>query len=224
MPLLEIAVTTLEDARHALEGGADSIEVSEMLEQGGLTPNFDLVKSILREVRLDVHVMVRPHSKSFQYDRPDIETILRDAKRFSELSVKSIVFGAQDVQQRLDFSLIERVMSAASPVPLTIHRALDLSAEPEASLDALAALGIRRVLTAGPAEDAWRGREGLARWVKRYESKISFVVSGGLNLNQFSELAAQVRAPEYHFGSAARTAGIVEVSKVRELRTALGNL
>ena len=46
MPRLEIAVTSLDDALQAQQGGADSIEISEDLSVGGLTPTFDLVRQI----------------------------------------------------------------------------------------------------------------------------------------------------------------------------------
>lgn len=221
MARLEIAVTLPDDAQRAQDGGADSVEISENLALGGLTPDFGIVEAVLKTARLDVHVIVRPHAKNFHYAAEDIGVILRDTKRLACMGVKSIVFGAQDAQRRLDLTLIERVQRAAAPVPLTIHRALDESVEPEGSLEALAKMGIRRVLTAGPAANAWDGRDGLERWVSRFGAQFNFVVSGGLKIEQLKSLTAQVRAQEYHFGSAARTGGAVDLKKVERLRAML---
>ncbi len=101
-----------------------------------------------------------------------------------------------------------------------MHRALDESVEPEQALAGLVGIA-PRVLTSGPAPDAWSGRSGLAKWVRAYGDHLSFVVSGGLKLEQIPEMLAMVKAQEYHFGSAARTDGAVDGAKVRLLRTAL---
>jgi len=175
---LEIAVTCLSDAQRTEEGGADSVEVCAGLSVGGLTPSWEVVAAILKSIRIGVHVIVRPHAASFHYSADDIVAILRDAARFGAMGVKSVVFGAWDDDRRLDLELIQRVQAAALPAAVTVHRALDASAEPERSLKALARLGVGRVLTAGPAATAWEGRFGLANWIAGYQQHFRFVVSG----------------------------------------------
>jgi copper homeostasis protein len=217
MAKLEIAAVTFDDAIHAQDGGADSIEISHDLSVGGLTPSFDLVRRIRDALIIDVNVMVRPHARDFIYTARDIEGILADAQRMAQAGINGVVFGALTPANRLDLVLIEQVAQACAPLPVTVHRALDFSDEPERALEGL--IGIApRVLTSGPAATAWEGRAGLARWVVAYGDKLSFVVSGGLTAAQMPEMLATVRAQEYHFGSAARTNGVVDVEKVRGLR------
>lgn len=224
MPLLEIAATSLEDALNAARGGADSIEISRDLSVGGLTPNVALVAEIvqrLRNDRLAIHVMVRPHPRSFVYDDDDIQQIRESVCAFKSLGVSSIVFGARDTSNHLDMKLIQHIKNEAAPIPLTVHRALDLSVEPERSIEQLAAIGIKRVLTAGPAKNAWDGRKALAGWIDRFGSSIEFVASGGLTGDQCNRMQAMTRAHVYHFGSAARSLEVVDTSKVSELRAIL---
>lgn len=217
---LEIAVITLEDARRAVEGGADSLELLRDLANGGLTPPADLVRAVLDEVEVPVNVIVRPHARSFQYDAAEVDEILRDAQAFAALGAASIVFGAVDVDGRVDTALVKRVAEAIAPTPVTLHRALDTSVEPEAALNALIGI-VPRVLTSGPAPDAWQGREVTRQWVESYGQHFRFVLSGAIRLEQLVELAAITRAHCVHIGGASRSGDAVDVEKVKRLWDAL---
>jgi copper homeostasis protein len=217
---LEIAITTLEDALHAQAGGADSIEISHDLSVGGLTPAFDVVRHIRDSVSIQVHAIIRPHSRDFVYTPAEIDTILADTIALAQTGIDGIVFGAHRPDCRLDTGLIQQVVSAAAGLPVTLHRALDECLEPEAALEALRGI-IPRVLTSGPAATAWNGREGLKRWVERYGKDFHFIAAGSLKIEFIAEYAAFVRADGYHFGSAARSNGAVDSEKVRQIRALL---
>lgn len=217
MPKLEIAVTTLQDARHAEQGGADSIEISENLSAGGLTPSIALVEQIRAAVRLDVYVIVRPQARDFVYTPAEIDQILNDTRRLALTGITGIVFGACTPDNRLNIALIEQVKAAAAPLPVTVHRALDQSRQPETALEQLKGV-VPRILTSGPAANTWEGREGLRRWVNDYGEHFSFVASGGLKRETLHEYASYVQAHEYHFGGAARTNDAVTIENVRLLR------
>ena len=218
--MLEIAITTLEDALQAQSGGADSIEISYDLSVGGLTPPLDLVRRIRDSVTLRVYAIVRPHARDFVYISAEIDTILADTSALTQTGIDGIVFGALQPDRRLDNNLIKRVVDAASPLPVTLHRALDECPEPEAGLETLRGI-VPRVLTSGPAATAWDGREGLKRWIETYGKDFHFVAAGSLKIEFLEEYAAFVQAAAYHFGSAARTNGIVDSEKVRQIRNLL---
>ena len=221
MPRLEIPIETLADAVTAQAGGADSIEISRDLNLDGLTPDFDLVRRIRDEVQITIHVMIRPRARDFVYTEREIEQILDDTRKLTQTGTDGVVFGALTAENRLDLALIERVAQAAAPLPLTVHRALDFSLEPEQALASLVGIA-PRVLTAGPAPTAWESRAVLANWVSRFGDKLEFVVAGRLKLEQMTEMLAGVQAQGYHFGSAARSGGAVDANKVRALRAVLG--
>ena len=220
MPKLEIPIETLADALAAQEGGADSIEISRDLSLDGLTPDFDLVRRIRDSVKIAVHVMIRPHARDFVYTEREMDGIIGDARTLAQSGVNGVVFGALTPENRLDLVQVERVAQAAAPIPLTVHRALDFSLEPEPALAGLIGI-VPRVLTSGPASTAWEGRLALANWVSRYGNNLEFVVAGRLKLEQLAELITLVRAPAYHFGSAARSGNSVDVEKVRALGAVL---
>lgn len=220
MPKLEIAATSVEDVLNAQKGGANSVEISHDLSVGGLTPSFDLVRRACAASEIDIHVMIRPHARNFVYDARDIEQILEDARKLAQTGVQGIVFGALTPENRIDLALMKQVVQAAAPLPVTLHRALDYSHEPEQALAQLIGI-VPRVLTGGPAPTAWEARAKLAAWVSTFGSQFRFVISGTLRLEQMPEMLEAVRAQEYHFGSAARTGTKVAVPRVRALATAV---
>lgn len=219
MPNLEIAALTLQDVLNAQAGGANSVEISHDLSVGGLTPAFDLVRRARDAANIDIYVMIRPHARSFHYDQQDIDAILDNARTLAQTGIQGVVFGAVTPENRLDLALIAEVARAAAPLPVTVHRALDLSIEPEQALAGLVGIA-PRVLTAGPAPTAWEGRAALAHWVAAYGTKLRFVVSGGLKIEHIPEMLRTVHAHEYHFGSAARADHAVAIDRVRALRAA----
>ena len=220
---LEIAVTSLHDALNAQAGGADSIEISYDLAVGGLTPPLDMIQAVRDAVQIAVNVIIRPHARSFVYTPAEADMILEQTHIISRAGIDGIVFGAQAATGHLDTALIQRVVDTANSLPVTVHRALDSSVEPEKALETLVGV-VPRVLTSGPAASAWEGRDGLRRWVQDYGQHFSFVASGGLTLEQLAEYDAHVQAHEYHFGSAARTNDIVDVAKVKQLRSILDRI
>ncbi len=137
MTFLEIAAISLDDALRAAEGGADSLEVLRDLPAGGLTPSLNLVESILRSVTIPVNVIVRPTAETFHYNPVQVAQIEQDARSMAALGVHSIVCAGVNAENRLDLDLIRRLAELIAPVPLTVHRALDTSVQPDESLAAL---------------------------------------------------------------------------------------
>lgn len=219
MPKLEIATTSLDDAIAAQQGGADSIEISYNLAAGGLTPSLELVLRVRDAVTLDVYVIVRPHHRDFFYTPAETESILADAAALGQVGIQGVVFGALAPDRRLHIDLIRQVQDAAG-IPLTVHRALDESTDPDRALHRMRGI-VPRILTSGPAPNTWEGRDGLRRWVADHGAHFEFVASGGLRADTLAEYAAYVRADTYHLGGAARTNDAVDVEKVQQLRAIL---
>lgn len=220
VPALEIAAVSVEDAREAQAGGADSLELLRDLPRGGLTPPLELVRAARDAVTIPIHVMLRPHDKGFVYTRPEIDAMLAALETWKPVAIDGVVFGAQTADGRVDVALLREVTALAAPIPVTLHRALDFSVEPEQTLAALAGV-VPRVLTAGPAPTAWEGRRVVRQWVAQFGTQFQFVSSGGLTLEQLTRFATEIGAAEAHVGGAARTQDAVDSLKVRALKAAL---
>ena len=68
----EVCVDNLDNAVKAFNKGANRIEFCSNLNEDGLTPNFNDLKEIKNLVSIPIRVMIRPHSKSFEYNDNDI--------------------------------------------------------------------------------------------------------------------------------------------------------
>lgn len=220
MTRLEVIATSLADATAAAEGGADSVEVCVDLPADGLTPPLAMVQAIRDAVSIDMNVMIRPHNAGFVYDAAAVDTMLASVAQFKPLGVQTLVFGAHRADGTLDIELIRRIVEAADPVPLTVHRAFEWSSNPDESLPLLVGL-VQRILTSGPAPSAPEGIAGLRRWVEQFGDHFRFAAAGGIRLTNIRAIADATGVHECHVGSAARTDDQVDTAKVRALRAAL---
>nr|SUY20301.1 copper homeostasis protein [Clostridioides difficile] len=62
--MLEIIGMSVEDAKIIEDVVADRIELVSALTEGGLTPSFGLIESVVNSVKIPVNVMIRHHAKS----------------------------------------------------------------------------------------------------------------------------------------------------------------
>lgn len=220
MTQLEVIASTREDAVAAELGGASSVEVCVDLAADGLTPPLGVVRAIRDAVQIDMNVMLRPHNNGFVYSEDDIAQMLAELETFTPLGIQTIVFGAHMPDGALDVALIRRIAEVAAPVPLTVHRALEWSSNPAEALPELVGLATR-VLTSGPANSAPEGVAGLRKWVATYGAHFRFAAAGGIRLDNIRLIAETTGVDQCHVGTAARTAGVVDAVKVRELVAAL---
>src|SRR4051812_38986744 len=92
--LLELIVCSLADARAALVGGADRVELCGALPLGGLTPSLGLLSMIKQDVAaLPVMFMLRPREAGMAYDQGELSVMQRDAELALEHGAGGLVFG-----------------------------------------------------------------------------------------------------------------------------------
>ncbi|MDD9267955.1 copper homeostasis protein CutC [Paenibacillus sp. GCM10023248] len=229
MVRLEVIATSLEDALLAEEGGADRIELVRDLHEGGLTPDMDLAAQIARAVSIPVHVMIRPHSKSFQMDEADIRTMLNDSKRAYQAGVSALVWGVLTERGTIHRDALETLLAAA-PLPVTFHRAFDEIEQQEEALGVLLAYEqIRSVLTSGGAASALHAADRLKALVALTAGHSLQVMAGaGLTLASLQDFVQAVPVPVVHLGTGVRRNGRmdepVDASKVREAKSILQSL
>ena len=152
---------------------ADRIEICRALDREGLTPSLELVatfRSAGEQVRrehssgdrmapeLVVLHQQSPPSEGAEPDHsifvpgPDeIAKLIGDLPRFAEFGVKTVVIGFLRADATLDERSIERVVSAAGAVGMSVafHRAFDLVSDPVEAVEVLRNLGVRRTLASG---------------------------------------------------------------------------
>lgn len=205
---LEIAVQDPAGVRIAADVGAARVELASALALGGLTPSpatLELAIETAAEASAEtdgpeVHVLIRPRAGGFHYDDDELAVSVRDVRRAIEAGAAGVVIGALDAEGRLDIDAMTRLRDAAGGASVTLHRAIDMTADPVATLRTARELGLRRVLTSGGASAAIDGIDTLRVLVAAAEGRIEVMAGSGVDAAGAPALAA-VGVDAIHFSA-----------------------
>jgi copper homeostasis protein len=89
-------------------------------------------------------------------------------------------------------------VEAARGLPVTFHRAFDLTPDLAASLESLADAGVHRVLTAGGASTAADGATALADLVRQAGSRLVVMAGGGIREENVRSVVSLSGVREVH--------------------------
>lgn len=215
--MLEIIASTVEEAVAAEQAGADRIELVSALSEGGLTPSYGLIRQVVSTVEIPVHVLVRPHSKSFVYSKSDEEAIITDIDLIRELGAAGIVVGSLTADGRVDEGFLGRIIKHKGELSLTFHRAIDSSRDIFEAAEVLADFPeVDRILTSGGQATAVEGKETIARLIEEHPDLI-ILPGSGITLENAETLLKATKASELHVGSAVLQDGIIQKERVEAL-------
>lgn len=203
---IEIAVQDPAGVRVASAVGAARVELASALALGGLTPSpatLELAIDAARSSGPEVHVLIRPRAGGFHYDADELAVSEKDVRRAVDAGADGVVIGALDAEGRLDLDAMARLRDAAGAASVTLHRAIDVTADPVATLVAARDLGLRRVLTSGGASAAIDGVDTLRALVAEAAGAIEVMAGSGVDAASAAALAA-TGVDALHF-SAKRT-------------------
>lgn len=204
--ILEVIATHLSDVIDAEKYGADRLELSPGMLEDGITPSFGLIEAAVRNAKIPINVMIRPHSKSFVYDENDIETMIKDIQIAKKLGANGIVFGALTKDGQIDKEVVKRLLAEAEGLDVTFHRAFDYSRNLEEAFECLAEFNqIKRILTAGGKNKATMNIEPLKKLIQLLkQTHIKIMTGYGLRVESLSYFVREVKPEEVHFGSGVR--------------------
>ena len=186
---LEVCVDNAEALALAVQAGADRIELCAALALDGLTPGPGLIAQAAA-LDLPVVAMIRPRGGDFRFGGADLDTALADIAAIRSAGLSGIVIGATRADGRLDEPAMARMAAAAGGLQVTLHRAFDLSPDPETALEQAIGLGISRILTSGGAARAIDGADRLARLVRAARGRIEIMAGGGVRAADAGPLLA----------------------------------
>ena len=200
----ELVVTTTQAAIAAEQAGASRIELCQHLEVGGITPSIGLVQSVCDHVEFPVHVLIRCRRGNFCYNQHEVGEMVRDVRAVVEAGADAIVIGALTSSHEVDAEAMQRFLDAADGCPITFHRAFDVAADPYRAFDAIAQLGMNRILTSGQQATAPEGSALIAELVKRAGEQLTILPGSGINAGNVAQLVQQTGASEVHFSAVKR--------------------
>lgn len=201
---LEICVDSVESAIAAARGGAQRVELCSDLAEGGITPSAGLIAQVRRRITIDLFVMIRPRGGDFCYTDQEFDVMQEDIRHASALGADGLIFGLLDEQAQVDVPRTRKLVDLARPLPVTFHRAIDMTPDPPAAICAVIETGARRVLTSGGAPKVARGLSAVARMVEVARDHIAVMAGGGITPETIQDVADATGVTQFH--AALRTA------------------
>ena len=224
--LLEVIVTSRQEAIEAERYGADRLEVVRSLEEGGLTPEINVASAIAEAVSIPVRVMLRERDSMAIANKEELGRLLEAAQELAALPIDGLVLGFV-AGSAIDIRSLGELLAAVPRCPVTFHRAFESVGQPPAAIQALKQFRqIDRILVR-LGDDMKAPRMGdLVQWQRLAAPELQFVVGLGLRRENISRLREQPELQEVHVGRLLRepetVGGRLSRAKFIELKSALG--
>lgn len=187
--LIEVCAYSVDDCLAAQRAGANRIELCTARAEGGLTPSIGLISQARAATTLPLFVIIRPRGGDFVYTATELAVMEADIDAARQAGADGIVLGTLLPDGRVDYETTRRLIQCASPLPVTFHRAFDLTTDAHEALETLIDLGITTVLTSGQQPRAIEAVPLLEALAKQAAGRIAIMAGSGVNSRNAAELA-----------------------------------
>ena len=203
--MLEVIATCLEDVKQIEKAGGNRIELISAYTEGGLTPSYAFIKKAVKAANIPIHVMIRPHAKSFIYTTEEIEMMKEDILIAQELGAAGIVLGVLNEQNQIDEKKLANLLSVVDGINITFHRAID---EVDDLIGAVKTLRnfekITHILTSGGQGTIEENIPVLHEMQRVSKGDIQLIVGSGVTKENIKRLLNETGISEAHVGTAVR--------------------
>lgn len=196
--LLEIAVFNIESALTALSAGADRIEFCENPMEGGTTPSFGSLKTLIQKTSQPIFPIIRPRGGDFLYSDDEFASIKSDLLLVKELGYPGAVIGLLKEDGHIDINRTAELVSMAGQMEITFHRAFDRCIDPLKGLEDIIQTGCKRILTSGQVPNAGNALPLLKELVEIANDRIIIMPGSGVRASNIAEIINKTGAKEIH--------------------------
>lgn len=182
---LEIIATSLEDCNEIATNKVDRIELCESMNEGGLTPNYDLIRLVTTRTKIPIRVMVRNTSRDFIYNNQELQQMQEDIKFIKSTPAEGIVLGMLTASNDIDYESLKILLDVAKPLKVTFHRAFDFVNDKISAAKKLIEMGIDTILTSGGVLSI---DNNFLMLQKLNQLPIEILVGGGINYHNCIKL------------------------------------
>src|SRR5262249_17374621 len=134
----------------------------------------------------------------FCYSNEEFQVMQRDILMAKQLRADGIVLGILDRDGRVDKTRTKQLIDFAMPLPVTFHRAFDMSRDLTEALQDLRSIGVARVLTSGGKQTAMEGAAILTTLVDAAAGSIAIIAGSGINAGNVFDLLQLTGVSEIH--------------------------
>ena len=210
----ELCAYSVDACRIAARLGVDRVELCASPAEGGVTPSMATIERVAKIEGIDVSVMIRPRGGDFLYSDDEFETMLRDIAHAREAGATGVVFGILTADGKVDVERTRQLVEASKGMETTFHRAVDMTEDYEAAVEAVIAAGCNRILTSGSYDKAIDGIANIRRAVEIAKGRIEIMAGSGVVAANAKQLA-EVGVDALHFSAKCMVAGAMEYRNPR---------
>ncbi|AUD03108.1 copper homeostasis protein CutC [Spirosoma pollinicola] len=179
--LIEICAYSLNSCLTAQRSGAGRIELCGGLAEGGTTPSAGLIQLARQNVTIPLYVMIRPRGGDFLYSETELAVMKADIQLAKALGADGLVLGVLQADGTVNETQTRQLIELANPLPVTFHRAFDMTRDPLEALEAIIRMGAVRILTSGQQQTAESGVETLRQLAQAAAGRIEIMAGAGVN-------------------------------------------
>jgi len=179
--IVEVCAYSLASCLTAQQAGAGRIELCGGMPEGGTTPSAGLIRQARQHLHIPLYVMIRPRGGDFLYSESELAVMEDDIKLAQAYGADGIVLGLLNSDGTVDEATTQRLIRLAHPLPVTFHRAFDMTADPAEALEAVIRTGAVRILTSGQQPTADRGATLLRQLTRQAAGRIEIMAGSGVN-------------------------------------------
>ena len=181
MMFVEVCVYSLESCQTAQRAGASRVELCGGMGEGGTTPSAGLIQQARQHLSIPIHVMIRPRGGDFHYSETELAVMKADIEVAKTLGADGLVFGILNADGTVNEPQTKELVDLANPLPVTFHRAFDMTRNPLEALEAVIRTGATCILTSGQHQTAEQGLPVLRQLTGRAAGRITIMAGAGVN-------------------------------------------
>lgn len=178
--VIEVCAYSLASCLVAQRAGANRIELCGGLPEGGTTPSVGLIQLARQQLTIPLYVMIRPRGGDFLYSATELAVMRADIMAAKKSGVDGLVLGVLNVDGTVDERQTRDLIELAHPLPVTFHRAFDMTRDPFEALEVVIRTGAARILTSGQQPTAEAGLPLLQDLVRQAAGRIEIMAGAGV--------------------------------------------
>ncbi|MBR4844711.1 MAG: copper homeostasis protein CutC [Alistipes sp.] len=210
----ELCAYSVEACKIASTLGVNRVELCASPAEGGVTPSVATIERVAEIKGLDLSVMIRPRGGDFLYSDDEFQTMLQDIDHARKAGATGVVFGILTADGKVDIERTRTLVEASKGMETTFHRAVDMTDDYEAAVEAIIAAGCDRILTSGGYDKAIDGIENIRRAVEIAAGRIEIMAGSGV-VAANAQALKNTGVDALHFSAKKMVAGGMEYRNPR---------
>lgn len=159
------------------------IELCSNYLEGGLTPTANLFLHFRSLFSNEIVTMVRPRGGDFCYSDTEFQMMKSEILWFKKNGADGVVLGLLNPDGTIDKERTSILVEIAKPLPVTFHRAFDMSVDYYKSLEDIIDTGCCRILSSGGAKNVDLGFDNLVKLLKLAGNRVELIPGAGVTIH-----------------------------------------